>query len=291
MENKNNKSNSCCDTNCCTEDELNSETTEYFSDDKIKEIVKAKYTNIAIKSEKAEKIGCCNDDKIYSIMNDEYINKDGYNPEADLHLGCGIPTEHAKINEGDIVVDLGSGAGNDCFVVRAITKESGKVIGIDFSEAMIKKAKSNAEKLGYKNIEFILGDIENIPIEDNAADAVISNCVLNLVPNKSKVFSEIYRILKSGGHFSISDIVLTAPLPDKLRNAASLYAGCVSGAVLKDEYLSVIKKAGFKNIQVQAEKKIIIPMDFYKNYLNNEEIKGLDLNNSNIYSITVYAEK
>ncbi|MCB0513974.1 MAG: arsenite methyltransferase, partial [Bacteroidetes bacterium] len=209
----------------------------------------------------------------------------------DLGLGCGLPTQFAKIKKGDTVIDLGSGAGNDCFVARAETGETGKVIGIDFTEAMIDKARNNAEKLGFNNVEFRQGDIEKMPITANVADVIVSNCVLNLVPNKQAVFAEMYRVLKPGGHFSISDIVLTGELPEKIKSAAEMYAGCVASAIDKDEYLSYIGKVGFVNMQIQKDKPIIVPDDILKNYLNDEEITQYKANDTVIRSITVYAEK
>ena len=193
--------------------------------------------------------------------------------DADLALGCGLPTEFAQIKPGDTVVDLGSGAGNDCFVARSIVGETGKVIGIDMTEAMIEKAKSNATKLGFKNVEFRLGDIDNMPIKDNTADVVVSNCVMNLVPNKQKAFAETFRIIKQGGHFSISDIVLQGELPDDLRKEATLYAGCISGAVQKEEYLRIIKEVGFTNIIIQKHRKIDIPNEILAKFLSLDQLR------------------
>lgn len=265
------------------------------NNEEIKEMVKQKYTEIALQDQETNASSCCGSGgcstEVYNIMSDEYDHLEGYHPDADLKLGCGLPTEYAKIKVGDTVVDLGSGAGNDCFVARHETGESGKVIGIDFTEAMIEKARNNAEKRGYKNVEFRQGDIEKIPITANAADVVVSNCVMNLVPDKPKAFSEFYRILKAGGHFSISDIVLTGDLPEKIKNAAEMYAGCVASAIQKNDYLQIIKEAGFTNITLQKEKPIIVPTDILVNYLNMEEIKAYNSNKTSIYSITVYAEK
>ena len=265
------------------------------TNEEIKEMVKQKYSEIALQDQETNASSCCGSGgcstEVYNIMNDEYSHLDGYNPEADLKLGCGLPTEFAKIKLGDVVVDLGSGAGNDCFVARHETGENGKVIGIDFTEAMIEKARTNAEKLGFNNVEFRLGDIEKLPITANVADVVVSNCVMNLVPDKPKAFSEVYRVLKTGGHFSISDIVLTGELPEKIKNAAEMYAGCVASAIQKEDYLQIIKAAGFKNLVLQKEKSIIIPTDILKDYLNEEEIKTYNANKTSIFSITVYAEK
>lgn len=263
--------------------------------EEIKEMVKQKYNEIALQDIETNASSCCGSGgcstEVYNIMSDEYTDLEGYNPDADLKLGCGLPTEFAKIKTGDTVVDLGSGAGNDCFVARHETGETGKVIGIDFTEAMIEKARANAEKLKFNNVEFRLGDIEKIPITANAADVAVSNCVMNLVPDKPKAFAEVYRILKPGGHFSISDIVLTGDLPEKIKNAAEMYAGCVASAIQKSDYLQIIKDAGFQNIRLQKEKPIIIPDDILKNYLTDDEISVYNSNQNIIFSITVYGEK
>lgn len=262
----------------------------------IKSIVKEKYGQIAGASREQNQSSCCGatdccTDSDYTIMADDYTKLEGYNPDADLGLGCGIPTQYARIKEGDTVVDLGSGAGNDAFIARRYAGASGKVIGIDFTESMIEKARANADKLNMNNIEFRQGDIENIPMTANKADVVLSNCVLNLVPNKKKVFQEIFRILKSKGHFSISDIVLNGTLPEKLKQAAEMYAGCVSGAISREEYLSIIHQAGFVNISVLKEKKITIPDEILLRYISHQELESMKASDPGIYSITVYAEK
>ena len=224
-------------------------------------------------------------------MSDDYTTLEGYNADADLGLGCGLPTEFAQIKPGDTVIDLGSGAGNDCFIARALTGESGKVIGIDFTEAMIEKARMNAEKLGYNNVEFRFGDIERMPVTAKTADVIVSNCVLNLVPNKKNVIDEIFRVLKPNGHFSISDIVLMGELPDNLKQAAEMYAGCVSGAIQKEEYLNMVKQGGFESITIQKEKMITVPDDILGNYLTPEEIATFRASGVGIFSITVFARK
>ena len=265
------------------------------TEQEIKEMVRQKYSEIALQNKETNASSCCGaggcSTEVYNIMSEEYNDLDGYNPDADLGLGCGLPNQFAKIKKGDTVIDLGSGAGNDCFISRAETGETGKVIGIDFTEAMIDKARNNAEKLGFNNVEFRQGDIEKMPVTANIADVIVSNCVLNLVPNKQAVFTEIYRVLKPGGHFSISDIVLTGELPEKIKNAAEMYAGCVASAIDKDEYLNYISKVGFANMQIQKDKPIIVPDDILKNYLNDEEIAQYKSNETVIRSITVYAEK
>jgi len=265
------------------------------TDDQLKEIVKLKYSEIALQDKETNQSSCCGSGscstEVYNIMSDDYNELNGYNPDADLGLGCGLPTQFAKIEKGNVVVDLGSGAGNDCFVAREAVGAEGKVIGIDFTPAMIEKARANAEKLGFNNVEFREGDIEKMPITSEVADVIVSNCVLNLVPNKNNVIKEIYRVLKSGGHFSISDVVLVGNLPDALQKDAEMYAGCVSGAIQKDEYIGFIQSNGFKNIQIQKEKVIVIPDDILQNYLNTTELEEFKKGKTGIFSITVYAEK
>lgn len=265
------------------------------NEEKLKELVQQKYADIALQDKATNEASCCGSGccstEVYNIMSDDYSALEGYNPDADLGLGCGLPTQYARIKPGDTVIDLGSGAGNDCFIARRETGETGKVIGIDFTPAMIDKARANVDKLGYNNVEFRQGDIEKMPITANVADVIVSNCVLNLVPNKDGVFKEIYRVLKPGGHFSISDIVLEGELPSALRQAAEMYAGCVAGAIQIQDYLGLISQNGFTNITLQKEKAILIPDDILAGYLSKEEIKKLKNENSSIKSITVYAEK
>ncbi len=265
------------------------------TDEELKEIVRQKYAEIAMQDKGTNASSCCGSgavsNKVYNIMPEKYNSLEGYNADADLGLGCGLPTQFAKIKKGDVVIDLGSGAGNDAFVARHETGEAGKVIGIDFTPIMIDKARENAEKLGYNNVEFRQGDIEKMPVTSNVADVIVSNCVLNLVPNKEGVFKEIFRVLKPGGHFSISDVVLEGQLPELIKGAAEMYAGCVSGAIQKEEYLSLIEKSGFSNMVIQKVKPINIPDDILSNYLSEEEIQAFRNSGTNIQSITVYAEK
>ncbi|MBR9920816.1 MAG: arsenite methyltransferase [Bacteroidetes bacterium] len=261
----------------------------------LKQVVREKYAQIAEQGKVENAASCCGattpSNKVYNIMMDDYTGTAGYAEEADLGLGCGLPTQFAKIQKGDTVIDLGSGAGNDCFVARHETGVEGKVIGIDFTPAMIQKARANAEKLGYNNVEFREGDIDDMPVNDNVADVIVSNCVLNLVPNKPKVIAEIFRVLKPGGHFSISDIVLVGDLPEALREDAEMYAGCVAGAIQKEDYLKQIKDAGFQNILLQKEKPISIPDDILSKYLSPTEVEAFNKKNTGIFSITVFAEK
>lgn len=261
----------------------------------LKNSVKERYAKIAEQGRIANASSCCGatlpSNKIYNIMMDDYTGTGGYLEDADLGLGCGLPTQFAKIQKGNTVIDLGSGAGNDCFVARHETGAEGKVIGIDFTPIMIKKARANTEKLGYNNVEFREGDIDQMPVSNEIADVVVSNCVLNLVPNKEKVIHEIFRVLKPGGHFSISDIVLVGELPVALKHDAEMYAGCVAGAIQKSDYLSFIETAGFKNISIQKEKPISIPNDILEKYLTVDEIAAFNNGGTGIFSVTVYAEK
>ena len=265
------------------------------SGEKIKQIVKEKYGEIAKQGKMQSSCSCCCPESSsgvdYSIFSEDYSKVEGYNPDADLGLGCGIPTESAKIKPGDTVLDLGSGAGMDAFVARRIVGESGLVIGVDMTESMIEKARENNQKLGYKNVEFRFGEIENLPVSDSTVDVVISNCVLNLVPDKSKAYQEIYRVLKPGGHFSISDVVLMGELPPAIQSAAEMHAGCVAGALRKDDYLSIIRRAGFPDTAVVKEKPVNIPDKMLSKYLSAAELQTFKNAGPVILSITVYADK
>ncbi len=262
----------------------------------LKDIVKQKYNDLALLTN-APQSCCCGssapqaENKLYTIMSEDYSNLKGYVADADLGVGCGLPTEFANIKAGDTVLDLGSGAGNDCFVARAETGETGKVIGIDFAPNMIEKARNNATKLGYKNMEFIEGDIEKMPINDNSIDVVVSNCVLNLLPEKDKIFKEIYRVLKPNGHFCISDVVLDGYFPKEFTDTASMYAGCIASAIQMNEYLGEIEKAEFSNIKVERTKTIVIPDDVLHQHLDEATIKKYKAGNVGIYSITVTGKK
>jgi arsenite methyltransferase len=263
----------------------------------IKEFVKEKYSQIAAKSDLNENSGCCGTSSCcgttpdYTVFSESYENQTGYHAGADLGLGCGIPTEFAGLKAGDHVLDLGSGAGNDCFVARAIVGETGKVTGLDFSEDMISKAQRNTTTLGYKNVDFVLGDIEEMPFENDRFDVILSNCVLNLVPDKSKAFSEIFRVLKHGGHFCVSDIVVKGQLSEKVLADAEMYAGCVSGALKMEDYVQVIKETGFDDLQIHKQKKIEIPDDILKKHLLEGETTNQLNENAGLFSITVSASK
>ncbi len=262
---------------------------------RLKQLVREKYSQIAQQTLAVNASSCCGSTstskEVYNIMMDDYSQLDGYAQEADLGLGCGLPTAFAQIKPGDTVIDLGSGAGNDCFVARHETGAEGKVIGIDFTPAMIAKARENAFKLGFNNVEFIQGDIDQMPLPGYVADVVVSNCVLNLVPNKAAVMSEMFRVLKAGGHFSVSDVVLKGDLPEALRNDATMYAGCVAGAMQESDYLAALEAAGFEEVLVQKRKTITIPRDILAKYLDPDQIVAFQAGTTGIFSITVFGKK
>ena len=261
----------------------------------LKSIVKEKYGKMALQMDEDKSCcgssSCCGAGVDYTVFSESYEKQEGYNPDADMNLGCGIPTDYAGIKEGDHLLDLGSGAGNDCFVARALVGESGYVIGLDMTEPMVLKARKNCEKLKYVNVEFVQGDIEDMPFKEKQFDVIISNCVLNLVPDKSKAFSEIFRVLKSGGHFCVSDVVLKGTLSDKMKKDAEMYAGCVSGASEMTEYLKIVEKTGFLNVKIHKQKEIKLPDSLLAEYNDPNEIKSFHAGDTGIFSITVSANK
>ncbi len=262
----------------------------------LKDLVRSKYNTIAVKSSQHYPSSCCGGtpccgDADYTVFSDDASRLEGYFPDADLGLGCGLPTEFADIRPGDTVLDLGSGAGNDCFIVRALTGEQGKVIGLDFAGAMLLKARENASKLGYTNVEFVRGDIDSMPFNGPTADVIISNCVLNLVPDKAAAFREMYRVMKPMGHFCVSDVVISGKLPQSLQQDAALYTGCIAGALPREEYLGLLAEAGFKEITVRKEKEIKIPGEILLNYMTKEELNEFRDSGTGIYSITVTGNK
>ena len=261
----------------------------------LKLIVKEKYGKIAEQSSNEKSSccssSCCGSEVDYTVFSENYKNKEGYNPDADLNLGCGIPTDYAGIKKGNHVLDLGSGAGNDCFVAGAIVGEEGKVIGLDMTEPMVLKARENCAKLNFKNIEFVLGDIEKMPFSERMFDVVISNCVLNLVPDKSKAFKEIFRVLKPGGHFCVSDVVIKGTLSEKMKKDAEMYAGCVSGASEMTEYLKIIENSGFLNLKVHKQKEISLPESLLSKYNDENELNSFNSGDTGVFSITVSAKR
>lgn len=224
--------------------------------DEIKNVVKKSYGDIAISSG-----GCgscsCNSNKTVQRQSGQL----GYSEDeikqvpngSNLGLGCGNPIAIASLKKGDVVLDLGCGAGFDAFLASPKVGDTGKVIGIDMTDAMLTKAWNNSKKGGYTNVEFRKGDIEELSVDDNSIDVIISNCVINLAPDKEKVFKEAYRVLKSGGRLMISDVVLTKPLPEEMINDRELLVGCIGGAILKQDYLDLLSKTGFKKIVIHKE--------------------------------------
>ena len=228
------------------------------TDETTRAFIRERYASIVTGRPLPVSASCCASTELSSFVEQGYPEMEGYASEAALSLGCGIPTAHAGLRPGEIVLDLGSGAGNDVFIAARSVGDSGRVIGVDMTPEMIAKANANAAKLGVKNVEFRLGEIEALPVDDGAVDVVISNCVVNLVPDKAKAFSEIHRVLKPGGRFSVSDIVLDGELPEPVRRSAELWAGCVSGALQKEEYLGIAREAGF-DVAIEKERRIEIP--------------------------------
>ncbi|MFX0097378.1 MAG: arsenite methyltransferase [Candidatus Hodarchaeota archaeon] len=235
-----------------------------MDDEKIKKAVRESYAKIAKQS------GSCCGSKGPSSRNPDLIKdaskKMGYSREeleaapegSNLGLGCGNPVAISSLKEGDTVLDLGSGAGFDCFLAASKVGENGKVIGVDMTAEMIDRARENARKDNYKNVEFRLGEIENLPVADNSVDVIISNCVINLAPDKRKVFKEAFRVLKPGGRLMVSDIVLYNQLPDIIKNSVEAYSACISGAMMKDDYLDTIKAAGFRDLKITDERSFSI---------------------------------
>jgi len=276
---------------------LNFEVRKHIKMDNLKEMVRQRYNDLALLPN-AKSSCCCNPyapaapaGKVYTIMSEDYTRLRGYEPDADLGVGCGLPTQYAGIREGDTVVDLGSGAGNDCFIAREEVGPAGRVVGIDFAPNMIAKARANVAKRGFTNVEFLEGDIEAMPLSDATADVVVSNCVLNLLPRKDRIFKEIYRVLKPGAHFCVSDVVLNGVFPKEFTDNAAMYAGCIASAIQREDYLEQIDQAGFADIKVERTKTIIIPDEVLQEHLDEATIRKYKAGNVGIYSITVTGKR
>ncbi len=262
----------------------------------IKQYIKDKYTAIALNDDNSQGTNCCGScccgaEQNYTVFNESYSHIEGYLPDADLGLGCGLPTEYAMIAKGNTVLDLGSGAGNDCFVARALVGDDGYVAGIDFSNVMVNKARKNATKLGYTNVDFIEGDIEKIPVNSNVVDVVVSNCVLNLVPDKERAFNEIFRVLKHNAHFCISDVVSVGNLPAKMFADAEMYASCIAGSMQRDAYLDLIKSCGFQDVEIKKEKRIELTDSLLLKFLSAKELQAFRQSDAGVYSIIITARK
>ncbi len=232
----------------------------------IKNVVRERYCKIA-----KQNTSCCSTSKSSccgNISAKDISKKIGYSDkelntvpkDSNLGLGCGNPIALASLKKGETVLDLGSGAGFDCFLAANKVGKTGKVIGIDMTAEMLEKARVNAKNSKYRNVEFRLGEIEHLPVADNSVDVIISNCVINLAPDKERVFKEAYRVLKPGGRLMISDIVLLKKLPAFVKNSVEAYVGCVAGATMKDKYIQMIKKSGFKDVKILNE--TLYPIDF-----------------------------
>ena len=256
-------------------------------------LVREKYGALARKEASGCGCSCACDGEADSLdmIGDAYKSVEGYVPEADLGLGCGLPTEHANIQPGETVLDLGAGAGIDAFVARRLVGEEGQVYGVDITPDMVVKARANAEKLGYRNVEFRLGEIERLPFERGSIDLVISNCVLNLVPDKARAFAEVFRVLRPGGRFCVSDIVASAPLPEGIRQAAALYVGCVAGTEPEADYLAIIDAAGFSDVRIVKSSHIDLPDDVLAGILGTGELAAMREADLHVRSVTVLGKK
>lgn len=261
--------------------------------EEIRALVREKYGAIARKevSGCGSSCGCDGAADGIDMIGDAYKSVEGYVAEADFGLGCGLPTEHAGMKPGDTVLDLGAGAGVDAFVARRVVGEKGQVFGVDMTPDMVAKARANAEKLGYGNVEFRLGEIEHLPFERDSIDVVISNCVLNLVPDKAHAFAEVSRVLRPGAHFCVSDIVASAPLPEGIRKAAALYVGCVAGAEPEAYYLDIIRNVGFRDLRIVKSRRIDLPEDVLAGSLTADEIAAAHDADLHVKSVTVVGVK
>ena len=269
------------------------------SEDEIRTLVRERYGAIA----QTAGAGCCAPSSCgcgapaemapdgLNVIGDAYSGVAGRLEDADLNLGCGVPTRYAALRPGETVLDLGSGAGNDVFIARHEVGPEGRVLGVDMTPDMISRARANAEKLGYDNVDFRLGEIERLPVEAGSVDVVISNCVLNLVPDKARAFAEMARVLRPGGRFCVSDIVATGELPEGVRAAAGLYVGCVAGAIPEADYLGLLARVGFEDVAIAAPKPIELPDEALAPYMGPAEIASFRASGVALKSVTVLGTK
>lgn len=265
------------------------------SNDQLRNMVRQKYAEIVKSTLPGCGTSCCDTgtdtEDNYNMIGDAYDGISGYLPDADLGLSCGVPVEHAGLQPGHTVLDLGSGAGLDVFVARNEVGESGHVIGVDMTAEMVAKARDITENSDFDNVEFRLGEIEHLPVLSDSIDVVISNCVLNLVPDKQRAFAEIFRVLKPGGHFCISDVVSSRQLPEWLKGIADAYAGCVAGAIPKEDYLNLITETGFGQVSVASERRIHVPPELIAKSLTREQREEAFADDLHVISVTVTAVK
>jgi arsenite methyltransferase len=226
-----------------------------------------------------------------NVIGDAYAGIAGRLAEADLNLGCGVPTRHAALRPGETVLDLGSGAGNDAFIARHEVGPEGQVLGVDMTSEMVTKARGNAAKLGYQNVEFREGQIEQMPVDSGSVDVVISNCVLNLVPDKGRAFAEMFRVLRPGGRFCVSDIVATGELPAPVREVAALYVGCVAGAMAERSYLGLLETTGFQDVRIAEARPIPLSDEALAGYMSAADITAFRASGIALKSVTVLGTK
>lgn len=279
---------------------MNSTPLDLQDPDAVRTSVREKYAAVALGGDFGASTSCCGPSGCgtpadlasgIQFIGDDYAAVGGYLADADLGLGCGVPTEHAEIAPGQTVLDLGAGAGIDAFVARREVGEAGRVLGVDMTPEMVTKARANATALGYANVEFRLGEIEALPVETATVDVVISNCVLNLVPDKGRAFAETFRVLKPGGHFCVSDVVTRGALPDAVRRSAELYAGCVAGAVDEADYLAGLASAGFEGVEVRKAREVEVPDAALAGVLSADETAALRASGAGLWSVTVFGRK
>jgi arsenite methyltransferase len=262
------------------------------TDDETRALVRERYAAVAREAE-----SCCGQASCgcgpemapdgLNVIGNAYAGVAGHLAEADLNLGCGVPTRHAALRPGETVLDLGSGAGNDAFIARHEVGPEGRVLGVDMTSEMIAKSRANAAKLGYQNVEFREGQIERLPVDSGSVDIVISNCVLNLVPDKGRAFAEMFRVLRPGGRFCVSDIVATGELPAPVREVAALYVGCVSGAMAEASYLALLETTGFQDVRVAEARSIPLSDEALAGYMSPADIAAFRTSGIALKSVTV----
>jgi SAM-dependent methyltransferase len=264
------------------------------TEEQIRTLVRERYGAIVREGSSCCAPSCCKSTDSLAgldVIGDAYADVAGRVAEADLALGCGVPTRHAALQPGETVLDLGSGAGNDVFIARHEVGPEGHVIGVDMTPEMLAKANANAAKLGYINVEFRLGQIEALPVETDSIDVVISNCVLNLLPDKKPGFTEIFRVLRPGGRFCVSDIVATGVLPKPVRDAAALYVGCVAGALPEAEYVGLLDEAGFAGVRIAETRPIDLPDDVLARHMTADAVAEFRESGVALKSVTVLGVK